>query len=988
LVLITFFTRLFFSCIENIIYGWEIDSKAPIFQLSRHKDKITDFLALDKHNLFATCSLDKRIVLWSQTTRRVKGVLQGHQRGIKVMSYAKDTLLSAGFECEATAWDLNLYEPSFYLRGHRLPLSAVKLMSQPDQQDENLRAITVDDGGEFRLWNIFVREKGSGVQLAETLQTFNQSHISDKSLCKIQFLVVPYNAMFSKEKYSDVIAASNRMIHFKPQKIAMDFFPPVCMSYSDPNACVVTAVGKSLFKYDITSGCYHSALSDIDTSEVTFFLLEGEHNRRIYVGTANGYLYLINFASGQVIGKVRAHGKDLMALTILNKKKDAHSDPDTLLYSGSTDGNIRQITECSGNLEITHTIENAMGNHRKINFMESVQEFKVLFCFALRRWAIFNLTTMKRNFLFNEKDEITGFEFLGGGGRYDKMDVKDYDEAIRIESERIVTLVVCTTTQLKVYAVDVTRFKAVLTHVLGHSHSLHFSKVCKIKFPKKESVNYISVKKKSLSLCLVAGSDEGDLTLWDAKIIRLESLKVYYQTVPDFLAQLSIKAPKMKPNKAKASTLMRAASLLRRGKGTSSFGFKKKSDRQSSYSVSSSSSITQKEFVGLEKMNEFSNISNDGDTIVKDEIESVGAIKSNAPHLRHRNAIIHSLSKPIYKVSEVPQNDEDALSQVSVTSIESFSGVDADRDARKMKLAIGQSSMALIEEMDTSEDYRLSELTGNEKDAVYIPSHMSFKAHTDVIHNVEPLPEHGCIVSSSQDGYHRVWNLLGDCLGEMPLPNITDKMKKDPGRYSDVWKFVAEKIPVTNAHIAFSKLIVKNIEEGLYDEQVFVERRKAIDAGLIALKKSKSEKIMMQIKSPSDETRVRMLGDLAYGPSEASHSSINSMKKGAGTLLKQASNRFDEDDDGSMCSDNSSLTPTLAHTAGSTLFSNLDVGCRDEKKKMKKKDIDAYDSVFDSEDLWNPISKVLGKCSVAFSDSSIATAHTQGLFDEVGIVTV
>jgi hypothetical protein len=112
------------------------------------------------------------------------------------------------------------------------------------------------------------------------------------------------------------------------------------------------------------------------------------------------------------------------------------------------------------------------------------------------------------------------------------------------------------------------------------------------------------------------------------------------------------------------------------------------------------------------------------------------------------------------------------------------------------------------------------------------------------------------------------------------------------------------------------------------------------------------------------------------------------MKKGAGALLKQASNRFDEDDDGSMCSDNSSLTPTLAHTAGSTLFSNLDVGCRDEKKKMKKKDIDAYDSVFDSEDLWNPISKVLGKCSVAFSDSSIATAHTQGLFDEVGIVTV
>jgi len=984
---------------ENIIYGWEIDSKSPIFQVSRHKEKITNFLALDNHNLFATCSLDKRIVLWSQTTRRVKAVLQGHKRGVKVMSYAKNTLLTAGFECDATAWDLNLYEPSFYLRGHRLPLADVKLMVNADQQDENLRAITVDDGGEFRLWNIFVREKGSGAQLAETLQMFNQNATSDKSMCKIQYLVVPYNEMFSKEKYSDIIAASNKLIHFKPQKISVDFYPPVCMAYSDPNSCVVTAVGKSLYKYDINTGSYHSVLKDIGTAEVTFFLLDGEHNRRIYVGTAAGYLYLINFASGQLIGEVRAHSRDVMALSVFNKKKD-HSDSSsecTMLYSGSTDGNIRQIAECGGNLEITHTIENAMGNHRRIIFMESIQEHKVLICFALRRWALFNLATMKRNFLFDENDEITGFEMLGGGGRYDKADVKDYDEAVRIESERILTLVVCTTVQLKVYTIDLTRFTTVLTHTLGHSKMLHFSKVCQITFPKKVSVNYRSVKNQPLSLCLVAGSDEGFLTLWDIKCIRLESLQVFYEAVPSFLANLTIKAPKLKNSKAKASTLMKAASLLRRGNSSGKgFSFKKKViSRQATYAVSSSA--MKKDIVGLDNTGndeEFSNIggskSNDTADVTDDadsehhneeKLKKEMKMPAVSSTFRHKTAIARSKS--------VPEEETPPFTGGLSSTKTSFSGGGSDRDfnARKMKRAIGQTSMALVEDQE-NDDYYLSGLSGNAKKAVYVQSYQCFKAHTDVIHNVAPLAEHGCIVSSSQDGYHRVWNLLGSCLGEMPLPNMTDKMKKDPLRYTDIWKFAAEKIPVTKAHDGISKQIVKNIEQGLYDDNAFVERRKAVDAGLMALQKSKNDRLTLSIKTPADEDRMKLLGELTYDEAKAAAAAGSPKRKLDGkAFLKQASKRYDDDDDGSMCSDTSSVASNanVSSTANSSaLFNSLDTtSCAASKSKTRMKNFDSsYESVFDSEDLWNPINKVVSNCSAAFSEASISTACAEGLFDE------
>ena len=86
---------------NNTIYGWRIDGKECLFEVSRHKALITEIITIDKHNLFATCSLDRRVVLWSQSTRRVKGVLLGHKRGITHMSCGRDTLLTSGFECEA-----------------------------------------------------------------------------------------------------------------------------------------------------------------------------------------------------------------------------------------------------------------------------------------------------------------------------------------------------------------------------------------------------------------------------------------------------------------------------------------------------------------------------------------------------------------------------------------------------------------------------------------------------------------------------------------------------------------------------------------------------------------------------------------------------------------------------------------------------------------------------------------------------------------------
>jgi WD40 repeat protein len=58
---------------DHTIFGWDILKKFPLFQVSRHEDIITDFISVEHLDVFVTCGMDKRIVIWSASTRRVKG---------------------------------------------------------------------------------------------------------------------------------------------------------------------------------------------------------------------------------------------------------------------------------------------------------------------------------------------------------------------------------------------------------------------------------------------------------------------------------------------------------------------------------------------------------------------------------------------------------------------------------------------------------------------------------------------------------------------------------------------------------------------------------------------------------------------------------------------------------------------------------------------------------------------------------------------------
>jgi WD40 repeat protein/Ca2+-binding EF-hand superfamily protein len=520
---------------ENMIYGWELDGTIPIFQLNRHTELVTDFIAIDAHQLFVTCSLDKRIVLWSQTSRRVKGVLLGHTRGVRCISYAKDTLLSAGFECDAKTWDLTTKEPALLLRGHRFPICCAKIMcrSQSLEDADNLRAITVDDSGEFRLWNIYVKEKSSDLGYAELLQVFVGQ--DEAKTAQISFIFFPFNSRYSCDKYSNVIGASSKLLHYRPEKIKKEFISPSCLVFSETNAAILTAVGKSIVKYDVVNGGFHCEFDELDNGEICSLCCDGQHGRRLYAGMTNGEIMVINFSTGQTISKSLVHSKDVTCLTVLTNK-ESHT-----VFSASLDGGIKALTEVGGALNVHFMLENALGDYAAIIHLKAIPAHRLIMASSVNRsWGVWGSFALKKIVVQQETENISGLEVVHMGSDVFRSGyLEEY-------TSTIVVIAVCLSNSIKIYAIDFEYNKLVHSHTLLSPDSLYLSRLIALSYPKFNSVNYGATNNPiylELDHVLVASSDEGKLVVWNLVGIGLEAVEAYFSAYPDKLLKLEMRLP-------------------------------------------------------------------------------------------------------------------------------------------------------------------------------------------------------------------------------------------------------------------------------------------------------------------------------------------------------------------------------------------------------------------------------------------------------------
>lgn len=80
--------------------------------------------------------------------------------------------------------------------GHRFPIVVVKLMCDKALTDREQRAVTVDEQGEFRLWDIFVSERLGECVYVPTLQVFSINN-PETPLSEVKFIAFPYNPTYT-----------------------------------------------------------------------------------------------------------------------------------------------------------------------------------------------------------------------------------------------------------------------------------------------------------------------------------------------------------------------------------------------------------------------------------------------------------------------------------------------------------------------------------------------------------------------------------------------------------------------------------------------------------------------------------------------------------------------------------------------------------------------------------------------------------------------
>lgn len=233
---------------SNTLFGWDINAGQPIYQSTRHSQIITSVIAINSIDVFVTSSMDKSILFQSASNGRIKGILKSHTRGVKCLDANAFYLISGGFDGEAKVWAIDSKTVIIRLQGHRSFIVAVKLMCDRAHSESEHRAITVDETGEFRMWDISIGERFVEPPVRQALQVFEMNNPL-MPLNRIKFIALGYDTHKSSF-YANIYAIGSKLLHFRAVKHGKDFLTATCCAYNEPFGVIMVAYGRNVAEYE------------------------------------------------------------------------------------------------------------------------------------------------------------------------------------------------------------------------------------------------------------------------------------------------------------------------------------------------------------------------------------------------------------------------------------------------------------------------------------------------------------------------------------------------------------------------------------------------------------------------------------------------------------------------------------------------------------------------------------------------------------------
>ncbi|GMH51681.1 hypothetical protein TL16_g01060 [Triparma laevis f. inornata] len=330
---------------NNKIYLWDIDTLRCKRVADGHRDMIMHLLIIKEKNFLATCSMDKSIVLWGLENFQKKKTLLGHSHGVRKLAYADSILVSVGFEYEAVVWDIISKEKLFVLSGHKSPIVDVLLL--PSTIDKPTMAVTVDDTGEFKTWNV----QQSLTTTQPPSQTFHGKNQQDGQRQVYLCILAPFCKELMVDQFSNLLAGSSTFDHFVPIKNRKEFLLPHCLMYNSSSYNFISIIGSRLHLWDATDGSYIRSFADFTNTDITAATTDLPRERRIFTGDETGRVSMLNYITGLPLNESDVHEAEVTS-TIFSPEF-------SVLITTSLDNTIKMTHAHDGELLNMRTIDNA-----------------------------------------------------------------------------------------------------------------------------------------------------------------------------------------------------------------------------------------------------------------------------------------------------------------------------------------------------------------------------------------------------------------------------------------------------------------------------------------------------------------------------------------------------------------------------------------------------------------------------------------------------
>lgn len=208
-----------------------------------------------------------------------------------------DLILSAGFDFDALCWERSTSHLHMKLEGHRRSLIGVAIV-----QHETQRAVTGDEGGAFRLWDIRRGHSDHG----KCLQAFclRNSRASPRTM------VVTWR--------EGLIAAGSKMHIFRASRTVAVGANPAGAWFSSYTGEIWVLLRNVVMLDGTTGKISQRAMQPSSGRDITAFCVDARHKKAI-VGDQQGSIRMYDGVTGRSIMSATPHRSEVSALIFIDE---------------------------------------------------------------------------------------------------------------------------------------------------------------------------------------------------------------------------------------------------------------------------------------------------------------------------------------------------------------------------------------------------------------------------------------------------------------------------------------------------------------------------------------------------------------------------------------------------------------------------------------------------------------------------------------------